>query len=203
MAHRSRHDRSALAGRLSVKLVHRGFTLIELMIVVAIIGILATIAFPEFQTFVLRARTAERRTIMGGITRGISDVALTRGQIPALTGAWNPATPTTSKQRFDMSAPGWRELPIEVEGTQSRVPPSPRWTSRRWATSTVTGSSARRRSLTWGTGNPTSTPSRRRRKGARTPRRSDQAAAGRNVRPAEHRSRAGGSKSLCRSRGAA
>ncbi len=94
----------------------RGFTLIELMIVVALVGILSSVALPEFERFTLRARTAERRTIMGGITHAMSGLALNSGQIPALTGDWNPPTPATYRQHLDLTAIGWRDLALQIEG---------------------------------------------------------------------------------------
>jgi len=48
----------------------KGFTLIELMIVVAIIGVLAAIAIPQYSNFRLKAKTAEAKSNLGAIRLG-------------------------------------------------------------------------------------------------------------------------------------
>ena len=61
--------------------LHRGFTLIELMIVVAIIGILAAIAIPAYQDYTIRSRVTELITAASAYKVGVSERAQADGTI--------------------------------------------------------------------------------------------------------------------------
>ena len=60
----------------------QGFTLIELMIVVAIIGILAAIAIPAYQDYTVRAKVTEGLNIVGAAKTSVADAWNTLGQMP-------------------------------------------------------------------------------------------------------------------------
>lgn len=75
--------------------MQKGFTLIELMIVVAIIGILAAVAIPAYQDYTARAQAAEAPSLLGGLKTPILDIAGTSGLATACsTDAAVPGNPS-------------------------------------------------------------------------------------------------------------
>lgn len=62
-----------------MKAMQKGFTLIELMIVVAIIGILAAIALPAYQDYTVRAKVSEGAVAASAIKVGVTDMFADRG----------------------------------------------------------------------------------------------------------------------------
>lgn len=66
-----------------MKALQKGFTLIELMIVVAIIGILAAIAIPAYQDYTIRAQVSEGLNLAAAAKTSVSEFWTNRGSFPA------------------------------------------------------------------------------------------------------------------------
>ena len=66
--------------------MQKGFTLIELMIVVAIIGILAAIAIPAYQDYITRGQVSEAVTLGGGLKSPLAEYGADKNAWPTLVG---------------------------------------------------------------------------------------------------------------------
>ncbi len=67
---------------MSIKKIQQGFTLIELMIVVAIIGILAAVAIPSYQDYTARAQVTEAVGLSSGFKTGMAEYFADNGSWP-------------------------------------------------------------------------------------------------------------------------
>jgi type IV pilus assembly protein PilA len=82
-----------------MKLMQKGFTLIELMIVVAIIGILAAVALPAYQDYTIRAKMSEVILAMSACRTSITEVYQSGGSAPG-AGGWGCEVSTTSATKY-------------------------------------------------------------------------------------------------------
>ena len=75
--------RAAAAADRIASVHRRGFTLVELILAVAIIAVLASIAFPAYNEYVERARVAQAKADITGIQSAISRYEVVHGSLPA------------------------------------------------------------------------------------------------------------------------
>jgi type IV pilus assembly protein PilA len=85
----------------SMQMAQKGFTLIELMIVVAIIGILAAVALPAYQDYTIRARVSEGIVLASAAKLSVAENA---AQGSAFTSGWTAPVATANLTSIDITA---------------------------------------------------------------------------------------------------
>ena len=83
-----------------MKSMQKGFTLIELMIVVAIIAILAAIAIPAYQDYLVRSQVSEASTLADGAKTAIAEYYSNTGDFPPSNKSAGLATDTDIKGKY-------------------------------------------------------------------------------------------------------
>jgi len=101
-----------------MKRLNSGFTLIELMIVVAIIGILAAVAIPQYQNYVARAQVSEALVLASGAKTAVAEYFNVNGKFPANNEAAGLAEPTkiTGKYVESLTVDRFATLVLGDEG---------------------------------------------------------------------------------------
>ncbi|HFA9603517.1 TPA: pilin, partial [Neisseria gonorrhoeae] len=80
--------------------LQKGFTLIELMIVIAIVGILAAVALPAYQDYTARAQVSEAILLAEGQKSAVTEYYLNNGEWPADNGAAGVASSDKIKGKY-------------------------------------------------------------------------------------------------------
>ncbi len=102
----------------------QGFTLIELMIVVAIIGILAAVAIPSYENYTARAQMVEALNLLSGVKTPVGDYYSNFGDWPVGTDFNNSVPQQDGKYVASMSAAVVSDYEVTVTMKSSNVSPA-------------------------------------------------------------------------------
>ena len=86
-----------------MKKIQQGFTLIELMIVVAIIGILAAIAIPAYQDYTIRSQVTEGLNLASAVKAGVSEFYANAGSWPSTISDLGNSVDPSGKYASDLA----------------------------------------------------------------------------------------------------